>query len=105
MNIAHNAQQKLLALEKQCTDFDNEKHNLEMQLQTLQCKLDGELEKSKQLTEVVAQKEIEMNEVHSFVSLKLFCNITSLFLTFVHERKTFVNYGTYRPDFSNLDQS
>lgn len=69
LNIAHNAQQKLSALEKQCSNFDCVKQDLENKLLVIQGKLDAEIEKSKQLTEIIAQKEMELNEVRkqSFV--------------------------------------
>lgn len=67
MNIAHNAQQKLVALEKQYSDFHNEKNQLEMQLHALQARVDNEIAKSKQLSEIIAQKEVELNEVRTYI--------------------------------------
>lgn len=53
----------MIALERQCNDFDNEKKGLELQIHTLQSKLDAEIEKFKQLSEAIAHKEMELNEV------------------------------------------
>lgn len=66
LNIAHNAQQKLLAFESQCSSFDAERKSLENQVRDIEEKLTAEMEKSKQLSEIVAQKEMELNEVSFF---------------------------------------
>lgn len=73
-----------MTLEKQCNNFDNERKDFEMQLRTVQGKLDDEMEKSKHLSEAITQKEMELNEV--LIHVTLFYNLTvSRFFFFVLE--------------------
>lgn len=63
----------MLDLEKYCSNFDNEKKRLESQLRAVEEKLNAETEKSKQLTDIVAQKEMELNEVRVILCAFRYC--------------------------------
>lgn len=63
MALAHNNHEKLAVLEKQYSDFQNQSQFLENQLQTVQNNYMAEVEKNRRLTEIIAQKEIELSEV------------------------------------------
>lgn len=61
--MAHSNQEKLVSLERQSSDFQNQVQLLEGKLNMVQNSYTTEVEKNKQFTEIIAQKEIELNEV------------------------------------------
>lgn len=70
--LAHSNQEKLVTLEKQSSDFQSQVQSLESKLNAVQNNYKAEVEKNKQLTEIIAQKEIELNEVKVCIDC---CNI------------------------------
>lgn len=61
--LAHNNQEKLVTLEKQSSDFQSQIQLLESKLNAVQSNYKAEVDKNKQFTEIIAQKEVELNEV------------------------------------------
>ncbi|VEN64702.1 unnamed protein product [Callosobruchus maculatus] len=62
INVAHGNQEKSSYLEKRCSDLQNELDSFEAKFRVLQDNYARELEKNKQLSDILSQKEIELNE-------------------------------------------
>lgn len=64
--MAHNNHEKLATLEKQYNEFQNQNKILENRLLQLQRNYDIEVDKNRQFSEIIAHKEVELNEVSFF---------------------------------------
>ncbi|KAJ8977174.1 hypothetical protein NQ317_003114, partial [Molorchus minor] len=61
-NLAHGNQDKLISLEKRCSDLQSALQSLEHKCRDLEEYYAREVERNQQLSEVLSQKEIELNE-------------------------------------------
>lgn len=63
LNLAHNNQEKLAALEKQNTFYEVELQSLQNKFKTIEDSYTAEINRNQQLSKIISQKEIELNEV------------------------------------------
>lgn len=64
MNIAHSSQDKLATLEKRCQQLEAELRTAEINSGEFQKKYLEEAEKNRQYPEILAQKDLELNDVN-----------------------------------------
>ncbi|VEN64700.1 unnamed protein product [Callosobruchus maculatus] len=69
INVAHGNQEKSSYLEKRCSDLQNELDSFEAKFRVLQDNYARELEKNKQLSDILSQKEIELNENKNMLNM------------------------------------
>lgn len=63
LNLAHANQEKSNMLESKCKQLENENQTLKRKLDVSEENYVKECDKYKQMSEILAQKEIEINEV------------------------------------------
>ena len=63
LNIAHASQDKVAMLEKRCEQLENEVKTAQSDSDELHKKYLGEVEKNRQYPEILAQKDLELNDV------------------------------------------
>ncbi|RZC34570.1 SMC N, IncA, CALCOCO1 and/or DUF3584 domain containing protein [Asbolus verrucosus] len=68
LNIAHSGQEKLAALEKRYSELENELKTAEVNSEEFQKKYLAEVEKNRQYPEIIAQKEMELNDCKSVLA-------------------------------------
>ncbi|XP_060526547.1 CAP-Gly domain-containing linker protein 1 isoform X2 [Cylas formicarius] len=68
LNLAHANQDKISSLETRCSDLQSELEVIENKLKDAQSNYDIEVEKNKQLAEIITQKEIELKESKTVLS-------------------------------------
>lgn len=68
-----NNQDKLNSLERKCSDLQNDMQTTETKYRESKDMLAKESERNKQLTEILSDKELEINEVKLFFKLFFFC--------------------------------
>ncbi|XP_072378092.1 LOW QUALITY PROTEIN: uncharacterized protein [Diabrotica undecimpunctata] len=68
LNVAHTSQEKTVMLEKKCAELSNEQQSLVQKLENVQKDCAKECEKYRQMSEILAQKELELNENKTLLS-------------------------------------
>nr|CAH7739211.1 unnamed protein product [Callosobruchus chinensis] len=69
INVAHGNQEKSSYLEQRCSDLQIELDSFEAKFRALQDNYAREVEKSKQLSDILSQKEIELNENKNILNM------------------------------------
>nr|CAI5828873.1 unnamed protein product [Callosobruchus analis] len=69
INVAHGNQEKSSCLEKRCSDLQMELDSFEAKFRALQDSYARELEKNKQLSDILSQKEIQLNENKNMLNM------------------------------------
>ncbi|XP_044261954.1 protein FAM184A-like isoform X2 [Tribolium madens] len=68
LNIAHSTQDKLVVLEKRCQQLENELKTAEINSEEFQQKYLQEMEKNKHYPEILASKDLELNDCKSVLA-------------------------------------
>ncbi|XP_028132505.1 myosin-13 isoform X2 [Diabrotica virgifera virgifera] len=68
LSVAHTSQEKTAMLEKKCAELSSEQQTLVQKLETVQKDCAKECEKYRQMSEILAQKELELNENKTMLS-------------------------------------